>query len=227
MQECFIPTQGLELEPYLEAQDLGAVHHIIRYQWARKVLHSYGFSSLLDIACGSGFGSYSLAQAMPDAEVTGVDYDPDSVEYAKTNYPSPNLTFKCGSAANLRAVVGDEQFDCIVSFDTIEHVLHREIFMEGIVKHLKPASILLLSTPCAWWENKLNPEWEHHRIEYSPESLFDFVRRYFATVLRPDDDSLPEKDVFKQLIGSGIKYPLIANPLLCLNPIRVINPYVT
>jgi ubiquinone/menaquinone biosynthesis C-methylase UbiE len=227
MQECFIPTQGLELEPYVEAQDLCAVHHIIRYQWARAVLNSSGFSSLLDVACGAGFGSYLLAQAMPGAEVIGVDYDSDAVEYAKSSYSLSNLIFKLGTAADLGAVVGDQQFDCIVSFDTIEHVMHREIMMEGLVNHLKPTGMFLLSTPCAWMQNKLNPDWEHHKIEYSPESLFAFVRRYFASVLRPEDDTFPERDVFKRLIGSGVRYPLIANPLVCLDPIRINNPYRT
>ena len=77
-------------------------------------------------------------------------------------------------------------FDAIVSFDMIEHVVHREIMMEGLVRHLTPGGTLLLSTPCGHLETVLKPGWVHHRIEYSAASLYDFLRRYFAVVVRPE-----------------------------------------
>lgn len=121
--------------------------------------------------------------------------------------------------------IGPEAFDAIVSFDMLEHVVHREIMMEGLVRHLSPGGTLLLSTPCGWNEPALQPEWTHHRIEYSSASLYDFIRRYFAVVVRPEDREFPHRDVFDLLAGGPVTYFLKMNPVVCRGPIVVENPY--
>ena len=96
--------------------------------------------------------------------------------------------------------------------------------MQNVVEHMNANSLLLLSTPCGV-ELKLKPEWEHHEIEYSAAHLYDFLSRYFETILRPEGLNLPCIEVFDLLRGSGIKYLLKMNPVVCKNPIKLSNPY--
>jgi 2-polyprenyl-3-methyl-5-hydroxy-6-metoxy-1,4-benzoquinol methylase len=226
VDEHFVPKDGLDLEPYLRAKNTTAVHHLIRYLWAERCLADIkGLESVLDVACGSGYGSFVLSKRFPGARVVGADYDPGAVEVASSLYSAPNLEYRVGDVTRWDETIGPDVVDAVVSFDTIEHVIHRDIMMESTVKHLRDDGVLLLSTPCGRDVNNLKPGWEHHRIEYSSASLYDFVSRYFQEILRPDDGAVPHLNVFDVLQGSGVHYWLKMNPVLCRGPIRVVNPY--
>jgi 2-polyprenyl-3-methyl-5-hydroxy-6-metoxy-1,4-benzoquinol methylase len=229
IDEHFMPDGGLDINSYLEKGDISGVHHLIRYLWAESVLSDCMDTngvSILDVACGSGYGSYCLAKKYPKMLITGADYDANAIKGASALYSLPNLQYIVGDTTRWEETIGCNKFDYIVSFDTIEHVKHREIMMENIVKHLKVNGMLLLSTPCGQSENILDPDWEYHRIEFSAISLFDFISRYFKTILRPDDCSLPHLRVFDILNGTTVNYLLKMNPIICKNPILVNNPYV-
>jgi 2-polyprenyl-3-methyl-5-hydroxy-6-metoxy-1,4-benzoquinol methylase len=225
IDEHFVPGPGTNLRNSIEAGDANAVHHLIRYEWAARYLADMPVRSLLDLATGSGYGAHDLAARLPSTRVTGVDYDASAIEEARARYVLPNLEYRTGDATRWAETVGPEAFDAIVSFDMIEHVVHREIMMEGLVRHLAPGGTLLLSSPCGWNEPALQPEWTQHRIEYSAASLYDFLRRYFAVVVRPEDPAFPRRDVFDLLAEGPVTYLLKMNPVVCREPILVENPY--
>jgi len=225
--EHFVPINGLDLSPYIQAGDMSGIHHLIRYKWALKVIADLLPRNILDIACGAGYGSYLFAYQFPSASIIGADYDPKAVEFAKKTYSLPNLDYRVGDVLHWDETIGATVFDCIVSFDTIEHVAHREIMMENLVHHIHEAGWLLLSTPSGSLVNVLNPEWQYHRIEYSAASLYDFLRRYFKTILRPDALMLPHANIFDETHGTGADYLLWMNPVICKHPVVVTNPYRT
>ena len=227
MDEHFTPSTGLDLDEYIRRRDANAVWHLIRYVWALECLAERPVARLLDFGCGAGYGTYLVASRFPDVSVLGVDYDPAAVEAARAAYQLPNLRFALGDGTQWEATIGDEVYDCVVSFDSIEHIEHRELVMQSLVEHLSPSGFVLLSTPCAWASPVLRPGWEFHKIEYSLVTLYDFLRRYFGRVLRPDDGSLPHVEVFDRLRGTGLEYLLLLNPVLCEAPIRFENPYRT
>ncbi len=226
LDEHFVPAAGLDLEPYVAAGDFNGTHHLIRYLWACECAKgTSGIGSVLDLACGSGFGSYLLACTLPTARVIGADYDRAAVLEAARRYRRNNLEFRFGDAVHWHESLGDEVFDLIVSFDTIEHVHHREIMLENLVAHLRDDGQVFLSTPCGGDSVVAKPEWEFHQIEYSAGSLFDFLSRYFRVVLRPDNGDLPHLEVFDRLKGSAVSYLLRMNPLICREPVAIENPY--
>lgn len=218
--EHFVPSEGTDLEPYLEAGDRLAVHHLIRYHWAIAVLSDDPPATLVDVATGAGYGAAMLAAALPTTEVIGLDLDADAVAGAAREHRAPNLSFRTGDLMQFETV-GLTDIDCVVTFDTIEHIPHRELMLMGLVEHLSPAGRVLLSTPVHQAGVWLDPPWEHHRIEYSPDTLLDLLHRYFGRVDRPDNGTLPHREVFDVLAGSGIRYVLGMNPLVCSQPIRV------
>jgi Methylase involved in ubiquinone/menaquinone biosynthesis len=68
--------------------------HLVRYQLAAQIAAG---KNILDIACGSGYGSKILAEAGA-LKVTGVDRDAEALEAAKKNYSADNLIFQVGDA---------------------------------------------------------------------------------------------------------------------------------
>jgi len=224
IDEHFTPESALDLETYIAVGDLTAIHHLARYLWARDLLPTGG-TSLLDLGCGSGYGSYLMAEARPEASVIGIDYDAQAVEHARRHHKLENLSFAVGDPTDWERTLGASQFDAIACFDVIEHVQHRELLLEAVAGHLHPQGQLFFSTPCASDTNNLKPGWEHHRIEYSTASLYDFLGRYFSEVLLSEDPSFPGRALFEALHARGVLYELRLNPVICRKPIRIANPY--
>lgn len=226
MDEYFVPKYGLELEPYIRSGDITGVHHLIRYLWAIKaIIDLDSVNTILDIACGSGYGSYLIAKNNPSKRIIGIDYDRGAIRHAQRNYILPNLEFKIGNITRWGETLDKTIFDCMMCFDVIEHIEHREIVMEGLVEHLNERGYLLFSTPCGSSPNKLQTRWGHHRLKYSRASLYDFLKRYFTIVIRPDGPDFPHPEAFDCLAGTGISYLLRLNPVVCCGPIIVDNPY--
>jgi SAM-dependent methyltransferase len=226
IDEHYIDLSGFNLDYYIKKKDEAGLHHIIRYMWAIKVIASrQNLNRIIDVACGSGYGTYELAKNFPKKLVLGYDYDDKALEYARNRYRLPNLVYRKGDVTQWCKTIGNDKFDCIISFDTIEHISHREIMMENIVDVMSDRGMLLFSTPLAWDGDHLLPSWEHHKIEYSPASLYDFLSRYFRVILRPEDDLFPCLDTFDMMEGSGYQYLLRMNPVVCEAPIKILNPY--
>lgn len=224
--EHFSPSSGTELEAYVRAGDVMGAHHLARYLWLVDALATLpNISSVLDAGCGAGYGSYLIASRFPKIHVTAVDFDANAIHEAESAFSSPNLTFRVGDLMRWQEGIGDQLFDLVVSFDSIEHIPHREITLQHIVDHLSHRGRLVLSTPCGAPENNLTPGWSAHKIEYGTAGLYDLLRRYFRIIRRPDNLTLPVPQVFVALNASGIPYLNRLNPVICESPIRPWNPY--
>lgn len=219
--EYWVPKGGLDVRVYVEHEHKQGIHHLGRYTWAIPVVENR--KRIIDIACGAGYGSKLLADAHPDSEILGVDYDERAIEYARKNYRAPNLRYESGNLVKWETRKGEPlgEFDCVLSFDTIEHLLHREIALINFAENLKEDGILLLSTPCGKPTNLLNPGWEHHKIEYSFFSLHNLLRRFFGTVLHTKNKTLPNQAFWDTVInGDKPRYLNRMNPVVCEQPIQ-------
>lgn len=114
--------------------------HLARYQTAAGYVSG---KRVLDIACGTGYGSQMLRLAGASS-VVGVDLSPETVQYARQKYQMPGVEFICADAENFEC---SEQFDVVVSFETIEHLHYPKKFLERICSLLVPGGNLLLSVP--------------------------------------------------------------------------------
>ena len=234
--EFYVPEEGLDVARYIErslAENATqkqarlrkqAIHHLGRYTWAMRVLADLPPGRILDVACGAGYGSRMLAEALPDHQVVGGDYDARAVDLARKTYGGlPNLSFDnvdIVTWTELGRETGVGAYDYVVCFDTIEHLLHRDIFLVNVTENLKPAGMLFLSTP-VHRQNVLNPGWEHHKIEYGQVFLYNLMSRFFAEVRIPDNGTLPHLDFWTDVINKGeTRYLLRANPMLCSHPIQ-------
>jgi len=114
--------------------------HMARYNFAKNYI---AHRKVLDVACGSGFGSFAMAEVAE--EVVGLDLDEQAIRFAKEHYQEENLHYETGSATALP--FGDAEFGAVVSFETIEHLLDQEKFLEEVRRVLEPSGIFLVSTP--------------------------------------------------------------------------------
>ncbi|RYG72359.1 class I SAM-dependent methyltransferase [Lentibacillus lipolyticus] len=121
------------------------MEHVARYHFASDYVNG----RVLDFASGAGYGTHILAKrAKADVgEVIGVDMDSDAIQYARGTYHHPNSTFVEGDVTDASLPEKLGTFDCVVSFETIEHIEAEEQFLANIYALLKPGGTLILSTP--------------------------------------------------------------------------------
>lgn len=148
------------------------VEHMARYFFASQFVKR---KKVLDIACGSGYGSYYLLQ-QGAREVVGVDISMEAVNYAKEKYLHRKITFIKGDAEKLPF---DEQFDVIITLETIEHLHEQLAFLQEMKRVLKKDGVLILSTPNALVHPKGNI---FHTTEFNQKKLADLLSRYFENI---------------------------------------------
>lgn len=219
--EFYVPKLGTDVRAYIAVEEKQGIHHVGRYAWACGIVGER--RRMLDVACGAGYGAKMYADAFPKAEVLGVDYDERAVAYAQRTYKSKNLRYRNGNMVTWLTHDGNSlgSFDFISSFDTIEHLLHREIALVNLAENLTDDGMLLLSTPCGKRTNLLNPGWEHHKIEYGHPDLFNLLNRFFRIVLIPDNETLPNQAFWNDVVNKDkLRYLNRMNPVVCLEPIK-------
>src|SRR5690349_17710502 len=113
--------ERLETFVYNEA----TIEHLHRYAMALELAKD---KTVLDIACGEGYGSSFLADVA--RSVTGIDIDEPTVKKAKDKYRKTNLIFKTGDIAHLQEA--SESFDLVLSFETLEHVKEQDAMLAEI-----------------------------------------------------------------------------------------------
>lgn len=114
--------------------------NIQNYQIAARYVQG---KQVLDIACGSGYGSQILSSAGADL-VVGVDICSDTIQYAQERYSDSRIEFICSDADQFK---WSNLFDVIVSFETIEHLQKPKEFLQKIHSLLVPDGTFLISLP--------------------------------------------------------------------------------
>jgi ubiquinone/menaquinone biosynthesis C-methylase UbiE len=116
--------------------------HVHRYQ---EVLpHLKKNDVILDIACGTGFGSAILSEHTQGL-VTGGDIALAAVNECNQHWKRDNLSFVVLDGTALP--YADHHFDVIVSFETIEHTKQYSEMLREFFRVLKPGGVAFISTP--------------------------------------------------------------------------------
>ncbi len=147
--------------------------HIARYDWAAGFVLN---KSVLDIACGTGFGSYTLAAAGAE-HVLGCDLDDETIQYAALRHAHPRLVFQQEDAEKF---IPSEKFDVITSFETIEHLHQPEEFLKNIRQAMDAGSDLFISTPISERSINLKPDNIFHVREWGFNSFQEMLAKEFA-----------------------------------------------
>lgn len=155
--------------------------HMARYSFVKKLVKG---KKILDLACGEGYGSFLMKKwGGESTTVIGVDISKEAIEKAKTNFSlESSITFISCNAENLP--FNSEQFDLIVSFETIEHVEHPQKFLSEIKRVLKKDGALVLSCPNDYYYEKhyVNFNYQYHLAKYSFNDFKNILQKCGITV---------------------------------------------
>lgn len=140
---------------------------ILAYHEAAKRISG----DVLEIGTGSGYGIEVIAPhvrrfvTIDKYMFTGGGELPDNVEFCQTTVPP--LPYE------------DESFDCVITFQVIEHIEEDVRFVKELHRVLRPNGRLILTTPNAPMSLTRNP-W--HVREYRPEELQNLLAMRFKKV---------------------------------------------
>jgi 2-polyprenyl-3-methyl-5-hydroxy-6-metoxy-1,4-benzoquinol methylase len=117
--------------------------HQERYFFA---MENGNHGKVLDIACGSGYGSYLVINSdkYRESSITAVDNNKEIISYARKRYAHPLIQFVCADAINFSC---GYLFDTIISLETIEHLNDPKSFILRMRMLLKKDGVLIISTP--------------------------------------------------------------------------------
>ncbi len=153
-------------------------HHIWYEHW-----HRYHFvqnfvkgKNVCDIACGEGYGSALISCVAKT--VVGVDIDKGTVQSAKKKYQAySNLKFITNNA--LQTQFNNDEFDVVVSFETLEHLVEHDDLLTEFKRILKPDGLLIISTPDKDAHSDSDVENHYHEKELTLVEFDELINRYF------------------------------------------------
>lgn len=125
---------------------------------------------VLDLGCGSGYGTAELADSLPrivalDRITPDSDNRRENVDWVRADLHGNPLE--------------SASFHLIVSFQVIEHLEDPHVYLESISRLLAPGGIAIITTPNLLTSDKINP---FHVHEYQGEELRACLAPYFDEV---------------------------------------------
>lgn len=98
---------------------------------------------ILEIGCGTGFMTEEIVKKYPDASFLITDLSPTMVEYTKTKFDNPNLSFDIMDGENPNT---DRKFDLIVSNMVFQWFENPIAGIEALKKLLKPGGKIFFTS---------------------------------------------------------------------------------
>lgn len=141
------------------------IDHLARYQFASQYVTD---KSVLDIACGAGYGSKMLKEAGATL-VHGVELNQDTLNFAHS-YQAEGLEYRFGNICTYRSEV---QYQVVVCLETIEHTANYRIALKNLYQLMTNDGLLVISTPHRARGRKLEdkPENPFHTQEFTTFEL--------------------------------------------------------
>ena len=151
--------------------------HVARYLFSLPFVEN---RTVLDVACGTGYGLPLLKQHA--RWVIGVDVDLDAAKTAQAELVN---SFGHVIVADGRQLpFEDDSFQVITSFETLEHLEQRDRFLSETARVLSPEGVCIISTPNANHTLPVNgkPRNPYHVHEYTPQELLSELSQHFGSV---------------------------------------------
>ncbi|QQS32200.1 MAG: class I SAM-dependent methyltransferase [Acidobacteriota bacterium] len=151
--------------------------HRARYQFAARFVEG---RSVLDIACGTGFGAGILIEHGAE-RVFGADFAAEALIDARNELPINTHLLR---ADGTMLPFPDNSIDVVTSFETVEHITDHSGFIAELARVLKPDGRAVISTPNALYTKPVNgkPLNPFHLYEFTPTEYRDLLEPHFSSV---------------------------------------------
>lgn len=159
----------------IAAPTLLAAEHIHRYRLASQAI---GSGRVLDLGCGTGYGSILLAQN--GCSVVGVDIDPAAVNAAIAATPNELDIEYVAADAGEYLIEHAHEFDAIVAFEVIEHLEFAEKLAELLLLPVRRGKLVIASVPNSKYFHEVN---EFHLTDFDRASADAYFSKIGEHVL--------------------------------------------
>jgi SAM-dependent methyltransferase len=170
--------------------------HRARYAFAARLSRH---KRVLDLGCGSGYGSFELARLANS--VAGLDVSLEAVEYSADHFRAGNLQWAVASAT--ATPFRDGTFDLVVAFEVIEHLSAWRDLLTEARRLLAPGGQFIVSTP-----NKLYYAESRGVHGANPFHEHEFEFGEFEAALR---EVFPHVSLFLEDHTEGVLFQSIPN----------------
>jgi ubiquinone/menaquinone biosynthesis C-methylase UbiE len=151
-----------------------ALEDIARYRFACRFASA---RNLIDVACGTGYGTHLLIEEGGARSVVGVDFSPVAIRSCMHFFVPGRSSFCVASVERLP--FHDAHFDAAVSLETIEHVVEPLALLRELRRVVRPAGTVVVSTPLNNSESRFKPENPYHTREYSAQEFKHLLSSVF------------------------------------------------
>lgn len=160
------------------------VRHRAAYAHAIALARRTRPTRILDLGCGTGYGTAELASALPGVfAIDRISPDPEA------RHPAAHFVRADANGIPLRAGC----FDLVVSFQVIEHLVDPAPYLDTIARVLAPGGVALISTPNWLESDRENP---FHVHEYAAGELSALLGRHFEAVEMLGVHATPEPKAY-------------------------------
>jgi 2-polyprenyl-3-methyl-5-hydroxy-6-metoxy-1,4-benzoquinol methylase len=179
------------------------LRHVMRYVKAAYVIlndakisdNNITNLSILDAACGTGYGSnviFNVVKSLKQPNILGIDFCDEALEFARDNYSDECIRFEKHDI--LRRLECSEQFDVVISIETIEHFSRIDIehYLDTLLGVLKHDGLFIVSTPYCE-QSGPSPIVKQHLYEFNIDEFCSLLTNRGLNILRIDLDHKPGK----------------------------------
>ncbi len=155
----------------------------------------YTDGKILDIGCGGGVVTESLAYFYPKAKAYGCDVSETAIKYAN-EFGSGKVTY--GVIKGKKLPYKDKFFDVCICLDVMEHIPDIDFFLKEVRRILKDNGQFFLLVPCegqpftfTWWFRTMNwndrltfNTWGHIHPEFTHKYIQELLQHYGFSIDR-------------------------------------------
>lgn len=176
----FQAEKGELVEAFKFNDNKSYVLHLIHTKAYEKAAEIACGKKVLDLGCNTGYGTHIISQMCN--KTWGVDVSEKAVNIARQNYVSENIDFRVIDGKKLP--FADNNFDLVVSFQVLEHIVAHEDYLLEVKRVLVPDGKVIFTTPnrAIRLYPGMEPWNEFHVTEYGFRELDKLLSFFFDRV---------------------------------------------
>lgn len=137
---------------------------------------------ILDLGCGWGSVTLTLARLFPDSQITAVSHSKTQQQYIQSKVDEEQLDNVKTYLCDVNDLTLTEQYDRVISIEMFEHIRNYEKLLDKISQSMNPGGIVFIHHFC------------HKNLAYTFNKDESWMAKYFFT-----DGVMPSEDLLHRI----------------------------